>query len=149
MEETVNIATYILDDDQDILDIVEEMISKLGITNYKLFTDEQLFLDGLTEEIHVVIVDHFLNESTGLDIVKMIKDKNEDSYVIVYSGMRDHENIIKYINSGVDGWVDKNAPDHLNDLCTYLKQGLKTAKKKIDLYAFVKEDRQKRQNDNQ
>ncbi|MEJ7611352.1 MAG: response regulator [Ferruginibacter sp.] len=149
MEETVNIATFILDDDQELLDLIKAAVDEAGIKNYKLFTDEGLFLKGLTDEIHVCVVDHFLTKLTGLDIVKEIKCKNEHSYVIAYTGMFQPKVIIDYINSGIDRFVDKNSNGHLQQLTGFLHEGIASATKRLDFHAFIKCEREKlKENDN-
>ncbi len=144
---TVNIATFILDNDQEVLDIIEETLDKAGIANYKLFTDAELFMDGLNDEIHVCLVDHFLiGKKTGLDILSEIKAKNEHSFVIAYTAMKNPDVIINYIECDIDEFIDKNKKDHLKRLTSYIQKGIKGAIKRIGFSTFIKTERDKLHN---
>jgi DNA-binding NtrC family response regulator len=146
MDTVVNIATLILDDDVDLLSIIKETIDKAGITNYNLFTNEDDFVKGLTPAIHVCVVDHILDKKTGLDILHEIKEKNEFSYVIAYTGIRKPEVIEEYLNGGANKFVNKNKDNHLELLTQFLKDGLRVAKKNLDFSNFLKGAVEKIQN---
>jgi DNA-binding NtrC family response regulator len=143
----VNIATFILDDDKEVLGLIKDVIDLAGIRDYKLFTDEQDFIDGLTDEIHVCIVDHILNSKTGLDILHEIKRRNQHSFVIIYSGIKNPNTIIDYLNSDADKFVDKNKPDHLAQLGQYALMGLDVARNRIEFMNYLKATAEKHDNE--
>ncbi len=140
----VNIATFVLDDDPDVLDAVGEAIKRTGLINYKLFTNWGKFVDGLTEDIHVVVIDHLLTEKTGLDILKIIKQKNDNSFVIVYTGYTKEDTIIDYMNNNANRWVKKSDPRHMELLIEYIQQGLQTSYAKIELIKELKAAKEQR-----
>lgn len=133
----VNIATFVLDDDQDLLDDIKEAIDAAGIDNYRLFTSEDLFLGELNKDIHVCVVDHILPKKTGLDILDIIKERNKDSYVIAYTGMKDPMLLIQYIKKKINMFVDKNEEGHLQELVKYIKVGIGEAQDSIDFKNFL------------
>ncbi len=141
--DSVNIATFILDDDENVLMLIERGIKKLGVENYKLFTNEEEFISTLTEEVHVCVVDHRLTKVTGLDIIKIIREKTSQSYIIVYSGFKDPKIMIEYINSKIDGWVDKDTPGHFEKLYEMILEGIEIAKKRVDFATFIRNERLK------
>ncbi len=141
--ETVNIVTFIIDDDPETLGIIKETIEKAGITNYKLFFHEEEFINELTEKIHVCVIDHRLSKFTGLDILKSVKAKNEYSFVIIYTGFKDPEIIIDYLNQGADRFIDKGRPNHLELLTSYLLEGYKIATNRINFQMFIKSEKEK------
>ena len=143
MTQEINIATFILDDDIDVLDIIKATIDRAGIRNYKLFTNEEKFISGLTEDIHVCVVDHWLSRRTGLDILKEIKNKNEASFVIAYTVGTNPDIIIDYLNGGADRFVDKNKANHLDMLTSYLKEGLEIGTRRIEYSSFLKAKKEK------
>ncbi len=132
--ETVNIAILGLDDDPDDLIFLENVIKKESITNFKLFLKAERFIEGLSDDIHVCIVDHNLGIEgiTGLDILRKIKAKNVESFVIAYTGNKQPNLIIDYINSQVNRFVDKNADHALQHLKEFILDGIAQATKRID-----------------
>jgi DNA-binding NtrC family response regulator len=141
---TIKIATFFLDDDPEALDLIKKTIDEAGITDYKLFTDEDVFIEGLTESVHVCVIDHLLSKKTGLDILKEIKAKNDFSYVIAYTGYtKNPEVLIDYINAKINAFVDKNKPNHLEQLTQFLKEGLRVAERNLEFYADFKKKMQK------
>lgn len=139
----VNIAAFAIDDDPDTLNEIEQVIHNSGIENYNLFTNEDDFINGLTGDIHVCIVDHLLVRKTGLDILKAVKEKNEFSFVIAYTGVRDPEIIEKYLNGGANRFVDKNKKHHLQLLTQFLREGLNVAKKNLEFSNYLKGEMEK------
>lgn len=134
---TINVATFILDDDIELLDLIKQTIEAADITNYRLFTNEKEFLEGLNEDIHVCVVDHLLHKQTGLDILKVIKQKNEWSYVIVFTAFKNPEVLISYINHDVNRFVDKDKKNNLEQLVEFLKEGLAKATRNISFVNYL------------
>ncbi len=126
-----------LDDDKDAIEMIEETIKSEGITNYKLLTNEDDFENALTDNLSVVVIDHRLNSRSGLDIVKEVRKRNKDSFIIIYTGHKSGDTIIQYIHAGINEWVDKNDRDHLHQLAAYLKKGLKVSVAKIALMDYL------------
>ena len=138
---TVNIATFILDDQADVLDLIKYEIDLAGITNYKLFTDEDEFISGLTDDIHICVVDHRLTKRTGLDILAEVKRKNEGSFFIAYTVSDNPKIIINYLNGGADRFVDKNSKNSMELLTTYLKEGFEIGLKRMEFASFMRAKR--------
>lgn len=136
--DSVNIAIFILDDDKEALEMIEETIREEGITNYRLFRHEDDFEKELNDEIHVCVVDHRLHLKSGLDVVKLIKERNKDSFVIIYTGHKNPDTIIKYWQSGADEWIDKGDGGHLEQLAKYIRKGLRKSVAKIKLMEYLK-----------
>ncbi len=81
-----------------------------------------------------------------MDILREIKAKNEHSFVIAYTGMKDPDVIINYIECDIDEFIDKNKKDHLKRLTDYIQKGIIGAIKRIDFSAFIKTERDKLHN---
>lgn len=141
MAETFNIATFFLDDNKDDLGLMKAAIDKAGIKNYHLHTDEDEFLSGLTDDLHVCVVDHGLTKRTGLDILDEVKAKNEGSFFIAYTVADRSDIIIDYLNGGADRFVDKNKPNSLELLTRYLKEGHRIGMKRINYASYLRAER--------
>ena len=143
-----NIGILAIDDDPDALDEIKRAIQATEAaknTEYKLFMAEDELINDLSEDIHLYIVDHFLTNRTGLDVLKLIKNKNPGSYVIGYSGIKDGDVLIKYIKAKIDDWVDKSKFDgRFNDLVKAIDDGMDIAKARVDLYNRATHNQQKK-----
>lgn len=132
---SVNILTYILEDDQEMHEIIKELLEANGIVegNYDITHDPSIFLQHLNSDINICVIDHRLNSNvTGLDIIKEVKKKNEDSYVIIITGQIDYRVVVKYLREGADDYVDKNDSDYLDDLVSAILKGFVKAKQRIE-----------------
>lgn len=139
---TINIAILGLDDDPDDLLVIENLIKSKGIENCHLFKKADEFLSELTKDIHVCILDHYLPGTTGLEILKKVKEKNENSFVILNSGLESNDLKDEYLNNDCDRSVNKNKPDHSEKLGEYLSLGLKRAGKMINFLVWLKEQKE-------
>ncbi len=132
-EQTKNIqkdvCVLVLDDNPDDLKAVERIVKKTG-KKYGLYLDERLFIAGIPEGVNVHIIDHFLPHMSGLDILREIKERNISNFVIAYTGSKDENTIIEYVNAGINKFVDKNNPDHLQQLTKYLNEGISVSSNK-------------------
>lgn len=139
-EIVLDIVTLILDNDHDTLEFVGKKLVTQPQLSYKLFHDENDFLEILSDNnIHVVVIDHFLNlggARTGLDVVKIVKGRNRENYVIGYTGMKQPKILIEYINSEIDSFVDKDEPDHLDILVRYIQRGLQIAERRAEFLNY-------------
>jgi DNA-binding NtrC family response regulator len=144
MEQTINILSFVLDDDADILELIEGLLKENGIHNYRLFSTEKELFDNLTKDIHVCVIDHYLpSAKTGLQVCKEIKSISPDSFVIVMTGQQDTNVVIDYLNACADKYIDKNRKDHLLLLIDYLNVGLEQAKKRLDEITILQQKRER------
>ena len=64
----------------------------------------------LREKPHLLVVDLFLPDLHGLEIVKEVRARIPDTKILVVTGHPDGELPARLIAAGVRGFVDKNAP---------------------------------------
>jgi DNA-binding NtrC family response regulator len=125
MQQRLNIATLILDDDRDILYFIEEALKDNKITNYRLFYEDVSFLQQITDNMHILVIDHHLSSGlTGLDVMERAIRKNPNVFVIAMSGTGDPELIAAYLNGGCNRFILKSHSDYLEKLVTYIKEGI-------------------------
>lgn len=124
-----DVCVLVLDDNPDDLKAVERIVKRTG-KKYDLYLDDKLFLAGIPDGINVHIIDHFLPNMSGLDILREIKEKNTNNFVIAYTGSKNENTVIEYVNAGINKFVDKNNPDHLQQLAKYLNEGIKVSSNK-------------------
>jgi response regulator RpfG family c-di-GMP phosphodiesterase len=135
----LNIVTYLLEDDTDITDLMRSVFKENGLDNVQFFSKGKEFIDNLTEDVHIAIVDHYLNNGiTGLDVLMKVNEVNPDCIKIAVSGVSDEKIIIEYINKGgVTHWVRKDNPAYPDELVKYINEIIPMIKKRFELMAFV------------
>ena len=125
MEEMLNIVTMILDDDTQMLELIELALKDAGIKNYRLFFSDTDFIDGLSENMHILVIDHHLNGTVdGLDVMRRAIKKNPNVFVIAMSGNDDSRLIVEYLNEGANRFVLKKERDYLEQLVKFVRQGI-------------------------
>lgn len=131
--------TYLLEDDIEIADVLKNVLAENGITNCKFYNRGKDFIENLTEDVHICVVDHYLNNGiTGLDVLMKVSEINPDCVKIAVSGATDRKLIIEYINKGgVTHWVEKDNPNYVEELVGYIKEIIPVIKKRFELMAFI------------
>lgn len=136
MGDTINIM--VLEDNEDDRFFIKRVIKEVGDNKYDLYENYNNFHQGLNKEIHVCILDHYLDgNKTGLDVLREIKEKNKGSFVIVYTGVQDADILIEYNNNAADKIVGKWKDDHLDKLRSFIKIGLEVAKGNVGLINYL------------
>lgn len=113
-----------LDDDEDDLGLIKRLINKIGIEKFLPFADEDLFLEQLTKDVNVYIIDHKLPKRNGLNISQSILSANENNFIIISTGSSLGIADI-YLNSGVDNIIFKTDKNFEANLEKYIREGLK------------------------
>lgn len=125
MQETLNIVTMVLDDDMMILELIEASLKENGIDNYKLFYSDADFIGELSENMHILVIDHHLNSAVdGLDVMKVAIRKNPSVFAIAMSGNYDSRIVVEYLNAGCNRFVLKNEDNYLDQLVKFVREGI-------------------------
>lgn len=121
----INIATFALENDHDILTAIGDSLKKAGINEYRLFATSAEMLEQLHEDVHICVVDYHLEEErTGLEVMKAVLEHNPDCYVIGLGEKVkiDMDVLIAFINGDGYRFVDKSNPMFLTQLIEYVEQ---------------------------
>ena len=93
-----NYLIYVLDDENEILDLLEEEFKSLGY-QIKGFNNLEKFHQALDEEVpHAVITDLVFDKERGSDVVVLLNHEYPDVDVFVISGFLTQENQLKLQN---------------------------------------------------
>ncbi|PID27516.1 MAG: hypothetical protein CR982_05280 [Candidatus Cloacimonadota bacterium] len=92
----------------------------------------------LENDYDLVITDVNMPEINGKDLVKKIREKNQDQYIVVTSSTEDPETLIDFINQGIDMFILK--PLNLEKIKYYLYRVCKRIDKEREL-EILKEKR--------
>lgn len=140
--EKPKVVVFVLDDDQDTLDLIKEDFEEAGIKDYELFTSEREFLAKFNENVHVAVLDHYLQGSAeiGYDIMQTIFEMNRkhnspiQCKVIIISGQKNQQVTKWYLNNGAFKYLDKGEDGFNSNLISYVKQAVADAEVALTAY---------------
>lgn len=100
----------IIDDDMEICDFVEDLLS-FRFSILKATTAAEGLHKVQTEEPDLIILDLKLQNQSGLDICKTLRESPQTQHlpILVYSGSEDPEELTKAFDFGADDFVGKTA----------------------------------------
>ena len=128
------VNTAVLEDDKDTLEVIQELFQENGIENYALYSEANDLLKNFSEDTHLLVLDYILTGAlSGFDVMKLVREKNPDCYVIVTSGQYDRKVVIEFLRNRADDYIDKNEKGYLIDLIESVKKGIVLIKKKIEI----------------
>jgi CheY-like chemotaxis protein len=117
-----------IDDEQGILDVVEIICNRVGLEfEGSLSGGEalELFNKGFYD---IVIVDYFMEKINGDEVVRKIREYNENVYIILLTGYSNKIDGITALKTlDVDSYAEKNV--NLNDLMLKLLIAIKSVGK--------------------
>jgi len=90
--------------------------------NITTFNDGIICLEKVDENTQIVILDYLLDGKQGLDILKSIKNKNQNTEVIILSGHEDIALAIESFRAGATDYVVKDNASwkRISDLVSYI-----------------------------
>lgn len=106
---TQKLNLFIVDDDKLMaLQLKLFLQDKFGENLYiSTFYDGDSALEKIDTETHIVILDYFLENKNGLDILKAIKEINPRTHVIMLSNNEDIAVAIQTFRAGAKDYVVK------------------------------------------
>ncbi|GEO08781.1 response regulator [Segetibacter aerophilus] len=147
---SVNILTYILEDDVEIHEVINDLLKANGIVNFKLYDDPAEFLENLSADINICVIDHTLKSGiNGIDVIKAVKARNKRSYVIVMTGQVSYKIVAEYLNLKADKYIDKNITDedgrymYLDELIVSISEGISEAGRRVAFAKYLEETLEK------
>lgn len=132
------IMTYLLDDDEEIIDLFREIFEENGLDNCEYFSKGKAFMENLNENVHICVVDHDLkNGITGLEVLEKVNEFNPDCKKIVVTGLQDWRTMLEYVNRcNIDQWIPKDLHStYIQKLVKYIKDIIPEIKSRYQLMA--------------
>jgi DNA-binding NarL/FixJ family response regulator len=115
----IEILAYAVDDDVNIVTALEKKLKDV-VTLYT-FTSEYQMLRALNSNVQICIVDHYLKDSTGLQVIRKVREQLPYCKFIILSGQTENRILIEYINEKVSGYVDKGEKDAMHQVVTHVR----------------------------
>ena len=98
----------ILDDDIFFGNLVKNFLKNHYEVQIQHFSREDIFLNQLSSEPTVIVLDHHLLSSIGLDMIPKILEINPSSTIIYLSGQEYMHVAIKALRMGAADYIEKD-----------------------------------------
>ncbi len=112
-KKTINI--FIVEDDKFYSQLIQTYLTGLGYTNNSVFYSGSKCIEHLSDSPNIIILDYTLGFENGLEILKQIKEFNENIKVIMLSGQEYMHISVKSLKLGAYDYIEKNK-ESLNNL---------------------------------
>ena len=97
----------IVDDEPMVCELLESMVSSLGM-KAKGITQALKVIDELRDTFyHLVLLDIFMPDKSGLDLIADIREASSDTKIIIVTGLADKELAIKALRLGAFDFLEK------------------------------------------
>jgi len=107
----------LVDDDPDLLDLICRFLEKEEEMRIDTCMSGTEALDALnTTHYDAIVLDYELPGMNGIDFLRMIKGRGNDTPIIVFTGKGQEETVIKALNYGADYYLQKRGDPRLNFL---------------------------------
>jgi FixJ family two-component response regulator len=97
----------VVDDDTDACNVLQEMLSSLGIRGHSTSNPLQV-IDLVTSNFYnVILLDINMPEQSGMDLLPEIVEVSPDTKIIIISGFGDKKSVIKALRLGAFDFLEK------------------------------------------
>lgn len=137
MDKTYITKIFIIDDDEIYRNVIKASLEQNDLYDITVFDNGEDFFKNIHLAPDVVIIDYNLPGMSGLEILKKIKEHDQDIGTVVLSGQDKVEVVVEAYNSGADNYIIKN-----EKVAFELNHCLKNLSRKANLQKEVKELRE-------
>ncbi len=103
-----------------VVDVVNESESFEVIAQYE---SAQQLLDEIDSlDVELLLLDLQMPETSGLDVLKLLRKERSDLKIIILTACSDHTMILEALKFGANGYLQKDTP--ANEIISYLKSTL-------------------------
>ena len=102
---------FLLNSSMFSLNIYQQHLLNFGYTDISIFHNEDDCLQSLALNPDIVFIDHNINSSNGVDILKKIKRVNPDIYVIFFASLDDTQAVVDVLKHGAFDFIVKGDND--------------------------------------
>lgn len=103
---------YAVDDEPDILDIIEETLSPIGLAIQKFSNANDLIAALKEKKPQVILSDIKMPEIDGLTLLKKIRSFDKETPFIFVSGYIDKDLLLESMSQGIDAVLEKPFRNH-------------------------------------
>lgn len=147
METKILIRLFALDDDAFTRKEIKDALDHADIENYEIFSDHVEFLEKFNEHVHIAIIDHHLDGPlTGFEVMEQLLDINPACHVIIISGNKNPDMILKYWDAGSYKFIHKYDPAFIGKLVVGVNKAYRKINSILSFYQAQLERRNEKTN---
>jgi len=99
---------FVIEDDLVFGKIIQRTLEQDDQVDVKVFQSGRAFFDHLHENPDIVSIDYNLPDMNGVDILKKVKQYNEDISTIILSGQEKVDVVVDAYKNGANSYIIKN-----------------------------------------
>lgn len=103
---------FIVDDNEDFCVLQSYYLSQNEAFEISSYNNGKSLLKALSKEPQLILLDYYLPDYNGKDLMKLIKEKSPTSEVILVSGQEDVSLAIQLLKEGAYDYIEKNENTH-------------------------------------
>lgn len=101
-------TAHIIEDDEQMVDLLRQCLQRFGLSRFIVSSNFEHAKQNIeSKEFEVVILDIYLRDANGLELIEMIKNAHPKCKVIVCSGNVSRENVTEALQKGANGILAK------------------------------------------
>jgi DNA-binding NarL/FixJ family response regulator len=135
------LRTNVLDDDTHMNELLKEIFELNGMPNVRFYTNSDVFVEELNENIHLCIIDQIIPGSKlqGVDVMRVIKGRFPKCQIVFMTGVDDPKVLKEALRLRPDGYVDKNESQYISVLVDVVETCLVNIRKNLELAATLEQ----------
>ncbi|MFT4667124.1 MAG: polysaccharide export outer membrane protein [Cryomorphaceae bacterium] len=102
---------FIVDDDQLMANIYAQQLKNLGCEDIQIFDNGQDCLNALIDDPTIILLDHQMENLTGMEVLKKVKRFDPNIYVVFISGQEDIFTAVEALKLGAFDYIIKGEND--------------------------------------
>ena len=102
---------FILDDEEIFSFSIEHYLKKAGYSDIERFETPEALFEKMNEEPDVLILDHFLGNHIGLDVLEKVKKMHPSTKVIYLSAQKTASIAVRALKLGAFAYQEKSITD--------------------------------------
>lgn len=102
---------FIVDDDALTANLYAQHLKNLGYNDVQLFDNGQDCLNALIEEPTIILLDHQMENLSGMEVLQKVKRFDPNIYVVFISGQEDIATAVDALKYGAFDYIIKGQND--------------------------------------
>ncbi len=101
------LKVFVIEDDELYSSLIKKSLEDDERIDVTVFHDGTSFLEHLSEEPDIVTIDHYLPDLEGLEVLRKVREHNENIIPIIVSGQEEVEVVVQAYRLGARDYVIK------------------------------------------
>jgi DNA-binding NtrC family response regulator len=102
---------FVVDNDPFCLSLYEQHLSNLGCSNLTTFDNDTDCLNKLIQQPDVIFLDYGTDMLNGVEVMKRVKDFNQNIFVVFISGQEDMQTAVNAVKYGAFDHIVKGTDE--------------------------------------